>query len=209
MLYSYAVLSRPDSAHTALSSEKKVPLSHALWSRGYKIYLLVSLLPLFIRTLVVCFTKTALRSLPWFCLLLKHLSTACMVLSFRWRTQSRCSLSTKYDLLSLWASLKLNHKDSHVLRTTKVKEYLVMAVLRNLDHSRIPEKCKIGRAMFAAGPESLVSRQHVCVARLTYKNPWSAFMAFYQIVRSNYKGLQCGLEMESYFKRLGLTDLWL
>ena len=34
-------------------------------------------------------------------------------------------------------------------------------------------------------------------------------MAFYQIVRSNYKGLQCGLEMESYFKRLGLTDLWL
>jgi len=55
--YNYAVFQKPDSAHIALFSEKKFSPSHALRRRGYKIYLLVSLLPPFIRTLVVQFTK--------------------------------------------------------------------------------------------------------------------------------------------------------
>jgi len=63
---------------------------------------------------------------------------------------------------------QLQHQ--HVLRTTKVEVHNIMAVLRNLDHSRIPEKSNIDGAMFGAGPESLVGRQHVCFARLTYKN---------------------------------------
>jgi len=82
----------------------------------------------------------------------------------------------------------------HVLRTTNDDEIHVMAALRNLDHSRIPEKCKIGGAIFGAGPESVVSMQHVCVARLAYKNPWSAFMASYKIVRNNSMELRCGLQ---------------
>jgi len=64
-----------------------------------------------------------------------------------------------------------------------------MAVLRNLDHSRIHEKCKIERRMFDAGAENTASPLHVCVARLTYKNPWSAFMAFCQIFRDKHMKL--------------------
>ena len=64
-----------------------------------------------------------------------------------------------------------------------------MAFLRNLDHSRIAEKSKIDGALFAAGPESTRRQLHVCVARLTYKNPWSAFMAFCQIFRDKHMKL--------------------
>jgi len=48
--------------------------------------------------------------------------------------------------------------------------------------------------MFGAGAESLVGRQHVCVARLPYKNPGSAFMICNQIVQNNSMKLQCGLK---------------
>jgi len=69
-----------------------------------------------------------------------------------------------------------------------------MAVLHNLDHSGIPEKSKIDGAMFGAGAENAARSIHVCVARLTYKNPWNAFMACNQSMSTNYIELQCRLE---------------
>jgi len=118
MLHSYAVLSRPDSSHTASTSKTTTTLMYALRRCGYKVYPLVFLLPHFIRTLVVQFTKKERRMV--------HGSASSKRMNASVDDLSYCSANTKpllafHKICStiVMGVAQIHYHPIHVLRTTR------------------------------------------------------------------------------------------